>query len=264
MIVEIRPIDRKRWHDLPKDRSIAQPLTFVPAVDPLTMQYKVEMSAEKLEEIAKRTGYDLSLNVKPGVPHPFWDSPMMRVKLRRGETNVFTVNSDVDALRLAVIKGSGLVAGSQADIELNHRAEFYIYSEDEEVEKAEARATIVMNAIKKLDKLTDAQKKSLLRLLTNKRNTSQRTGEFVNTMLFNLINKDPNSFLEYANMTPQRQKSLVLIEESVAEGHLQKEGTSYFYGSDRIGFDRNGAAEFLEQPVNQPMRLRLMELCGIE
>lgn len=263
MLVEIKPVERKRWHDLPKDRTIAQPLTFTAAIDPHTMRYKVALNEEQLQQIADRTGYDLSLSVKPNQAHPFWDSPVMKIKLQRDQTNVIDVKNDIDALKLAVIKGSGLVAPSHGELGAYHRAEFYIYSEEEEVQRGEAKATVTMNAIKKLDELTDAQKKALLRLLTNKR-MGDRTGSFVNTMLFELISKDPVSFLEYANMTPTRLKSLVLIEESAIDGYLQKEGTSYFYGSDRIGFDRKSAAEFLEEPINQPMRLRLMELCGIE
>jgi hypothetical protein len=263
MIIEIRPIEKKRWHNLPKDRSISQPLTFTTAIDPALMQYKVAISAKELEEIQKRTGYDLSLTVKPNQPHPFWDSPMMKVKLSRDETTVMNIKSDVDTLKLAIIKGSGLVAHSFQDIENNHRAEFFIFSEDEEVHRNEAKATTTMNAIAKLDKLTDAQKKSLLRLLSNKR-VGDRSGNFINTMLFDIISKDAVAFLDYASMTPTRLKSLVIIEEAVSDGHLQKEGTSYFYASERIGFDRKEAAEFLEQPKNQPMRLRLMELCNIE
>lgn len=263
MLVEIKPVERKRWHDLPKDRSIAQPLTFTAAIDPALMRYKVDISDERLEEIAKRTGYDLSLQVKPNQAHPFWDSPLMKIKLQRDQTNVMDIKSDVDVLRLAVIKGSGLVSPSLRDLEKHHRAEFYVYSEEEEVERGEAKATITMSAIKKLDELNDAQKKALLRILSNRR-IGDRSAGFTNTMLFELISKDPVSFLEYASMTTTRLKSFVIIEESVIDGHLQKEGTSYFYGSDRIGFDRTEAAKFLEEPQNQPMRLRLMELCGIE
>lgn len=263
MLVEIKPVERKRWHDLPKDRSIAQPLTFTAAIDPALMRYNVDLSAERLEEIAKRTGYDLSLQVKPNQAHPFWDSPIMKIKLQRDQTNVMDIKSDVDVLKLAVIKGSGLVAPSLRDLEKYHRAEFYVFSEEEEVERGEAKATITMSAIKKLDELNDAQKRALLRILTNRR-MGDRSASFTNTMLFELISKDPVSFLEYANMTTTRLKSFVIIEESVIDGHIQKEGTSYFYGSDRIGFDRTEAAKFLEEPQNQPMRLRLMELCGIE
>lgn len=263
MIVEIKPIEKKRWHGLPKDRSISQPLTFTAAIDPAKMQYKIALTAKELEDLAAKTGYDLSLTVKPNQAHPFWDSPMMKVKLSRDSTTVMEIKNDVDILKLAIIKGSGLVAPSIGDVDQYHRAEFYIYSEEDEVYRNEAKATITMNAIAKLDKLTEAQKKSLLRLLSNKR-VGDRSGNFINTMLFELISKDASSFLEYASMTPLRLKSLVIIEEATYDGHLQKEGTSYYYASERIGFDRKEAAEFLEQPKNQPMRLRLMELCNIE
>lgn len=264
MLVEIRSINRVRWHDIPAEKSIAQPLSFTAAVDGNTMRYKVALSEEQLSEIAGRTGYDLSLSFKPSQPHPFWDSPMMRIRLNRGETNIINVVSDIDVLKLAVIKGSGLVAPSINDIGEHYQAEFYIYSEEDEVQRTEAKATLVMNAFKKLEKLSESQKQGVLRILTRKRNVLGRSADFVNTMLFNSINEDPEAFIEYATMTPTRVKSLVLIEESVAEGFLQKEGTSYFYGSDRIGLDRKEAAAFLEEPQNQPMRLRLMELCNIK
>lgn len=263
MIVEIHAIQRESWHELPKDKSIAQAVTFSPAIDPVTMRYRVDIDEKLLSEIQQRTGYDLSLQATPGKQHPFWDTAIMKIKLPRNTTTVREIKNDIDWLWLGVLKGSGLVAPSESEIPNYPRAHFFIYSEEEDILRKEKGATLVMNAIKKMDKLTDSQKRGIVRILTNRRQPD-RSAEFINTVLYDLITKDPTSFLEYANMTPTRVKTLILIEESTIEGYLQKEGTSYFYGADRIGFTRQEAADFLEQPNNQPMRLHLMTKCNLE
>lgn len=263
MIVEIHRINRGSWHNLPPDKNISQPLVFNPAIDGSTRQYRIEMSPDELKEIAARTGYDLSLAVIPGQTHPFWDSPMMRIKLDRSTVNVWEVVSDVDKLRLAVLKGSGLVAPTEQAL-LNGdypNAEFYIYSEEEQIQRDEDKASRQIRAVTMLNEMTDASAHHLLKLLSTKKFT-KRSAEFVRTALMGKIMEDVNSFLTYAAMTPERLRTYVLIEEAVMDGKLQKEGTSYFYGSDRLGFTREETANFLEQNVNQPIYQRLLELVG--
>ncbi len=263
MIVEIHRINRGTWHNLPPDRNISQPLVFNPAIDGSTRQYNIAMSSDELEEIAKRTGYDLSLAVVPGQAHPFWDSPMMRIKLDRATVNVIDVNSDVEKLRLAVIKGSGLVAHTEQAL-LNGdypNAEFFIYSEEEQIQRDEDKAARQIRAVTMLNEMTDASAHHLLKLLSTKRFT-KRSAEFVRTALMQKIMEDVNSFITYAAMPTERLRTYVLIEEAVLDGKLQKEGTSYYYGSDRLGFTREETAEFLEQNVNQPIYQRLLELVG--
>lgn len=263
MIVEIKYGRTNSWHNLPSDRTISQPLTFTAAIDGIKREYKIALPPDELEAIAKRTGYDLSLQVVPGLPHPFWDSNMMRIKLDRASTNTLEIQSDVDKLRLAVIRGSGLVAPSEQALHSGDypNAEFYIYSEEEQVQRDEAKASKQIRAVTILNEMPDTAAHHLLKLLSNKK-FGKRTVEFTRTALLQKITEDVDVFLSYALMTPQRLRTLVLIEQAVADGHLQKEGTSYFYATDRLGFDREETAKFLEENVNQPLLLRLMELVG--
>ena len=60
-------------------------------------------------------------------------------------------------------------------------------------------------------------------------------------------------------MTKKEVESRSIIEDAIYKNILTKEGGSIFYGGDRIGFDKEEAVEYLVNPKNQKLYLRIME-----
>lgn len=261
MQVEIRHYQRETWYEKLSDRSFAQPLSFMARIDE-TGHYQIGIEPKDLEEIqSKNPQWDLSTQAVPGQQHPFWDSMQMRVRLERASVNVREIKTDIDRLWLGVVKGSGLVAPSLDELQNYPNAEFYIYNEYDEVSRQTEKSTLIMNALAKLDELSEDTRRYIARLLTKKPLVSQ-SNDFVKTVLFQEINKDPKAFLEYSNLSTERAMVLTVIEDAIDRGHLHRVDGQILYGTDRLGFDRGEAADFLMRPENQPMLLRLRQVNG--
>lgn len=261
MIVEIKPIERERWHGLAADKSFAQPVRFTTQVDTDRMEYALDIDTEELEALAKKTGWNLSLQYVPGEMHPFWESNMMKIVLPH-ETVLYDLSNPIERLKYAACRRSPFVAISEKEIGNKPYCTHYIYSEEEQVSEQMTKVAKKNNARKLSMAMPQDKKAFLIRLLKGK-DVQSRSVDVMDVYMDELIEKNADEVIKYATLPDERIYSLAIIDASLRGGFLQKEGTSIYYGSDRIGFDTEEAANYLEQPLNSQMRIRLKELCKL-
>ena len=86
-LVEVRPIEKERWHGLKGKDAITRPVVIEALLSSTTGKLATGLTPEDRERLEKETGYDLSPDYKAGKPHPFWSSPAAFVKLEH-KTNI--------------------------------------------------------------------------------------------------------------------------------------------------------------------------------
>ena len=111
-LVEVRPIERERWHGFKGKDAITRPVVLEAFLSNVTGKLATGLTPEDQERLEKLTGYDLSSDYNPNKPHPFWSSPAGFVKLEH-KTNIFDTSKPIDEIKVKMIKDHDLVANSQ-------------------------------------------------------------------------------------------------------------------------------------------------------
>lgn len=261
MLVEIRPVEKQKWHGLSKAEDFTRPKTFEAFLK--DGQYNVIFSSEdERQYLEKVTGYDLSLNFDINKPHPTWPNKSFWAKL---EPNTFFLDTSkpMDAIKLAIMRGSPLVANSVAEYNDNKwpEATHVIYSEQEEYEAKAKKIDVQNEAVRLSLDMSEERKLQLIQIIEGE-NFRGKPTNFINVKIKELTDEKPKEFIKWATMDAEEIQVRSMILEAVYRGKLRKEGPSYFYGADKIGIDLDDAVKFLKNTENQPYRLRIMELLG--
>ena len=74
-IVEVRPIERERWHGFKGKDSITRPVVIEALLSSTTGKLATGLTQKDRERLEKETGFDLSPDHNPNKIHPFWSSP---------------------------------------------------------------------------------------------------------------------------------------------------------------------------------------------
>ncbi len=132
-LVEIRPVDKVKWHGKKGHENFTQPVLIECLFDPITGNYATGLNDDDRKRLEKKTGYDLS-DAYGTTPHPFWNSPTARIKLP-AMTSIFDTSRAIDEIKVHVLKASKFVANSMREYEegLFPEATHIIYDEAEEV-----------------------------------------------------------------------------------------------------------------------------------
>jgi len=212
----------------------------------------------------KEKGFNVDLAPMPnGAPHPFWDTNQAKVTLPN-HTETFNTDFPLDLIKVRIMEGSTIVANSAEEVSGGQAADadFFIYSEDMEMEEKAQKINVVNRARKLALEMPQKRKIWLIQVLKGQtlRGKSQ---EFVDVVIDELITADVKSFIRYAEMEKDELFTRALIYECVHKGILTKDGPKIQYNSDVLGYDEEEALKYLSNAKNQAIKLRLMERVGI-
>jgi hypothetical protein len=98
-IVEVKPIERQRWHGKTGKDSFSRPVSISTPVSVITGQYATGLTEEDRERLEKITGYDLSPEYNVGKPHSFWGQAVSKVKLE-DKTNIFNTDLPINEIKV--------------------------------------------------------------------------------------------------------------------------------------------------------------------
>lgn len=257
-LVEVRPIERKKWHGKVGAESFTRPQTSQALVNTETMSYATGLTSEEIKELNKVVNYNLSNHFDSENPHVFWDSPMSKLKLEN-KTMFFDISQPLNYIKVKVMKASKYVANSQADYDegLYPEATHVIFDESEQ---AEVLATKVQNeedAIIAASEMTKDRKIAVILSLGGK-NLKGQSDNFVKVELSKLIKKDTVEFLRYSNMDKETVASYALVLEAIQKSVLRKDGHKILYHDSVIGMDEMDVAAYLLDDENQELQLRIM------
>jgi hypothetical protein len=258
-LVEVRPLESKKWHDKKGEESFTRPKKIQALVDSVTMKYATGLTEEDVEDLEKKgVNYDLSDNYSSETPHPFWDSGMAVVKLENN-TMFFNIDNPLDFIKIKVMKASKFVANSMTDYDngLYPEATHVLFDEAEQADVIATKIETQNTAIIEASQISRDRKVELILILGGK-NTKNQSDQFVAIELDKVIKKDPKEFLRYLNMDKKQLSNHALVLEALQKNVLRKEGHRIYHMDSNLGVDEIEVAEYLSKEENQDIKLVIL------
>jgi hypothetical protein len=259
-IVEVRPIEKERWHNKKGKDSFKRPVTIEALIDVNTGQFATGLSTEDRERLEKATGQNLSPDYMVGKPHEFWNSPAAAIKLEY-KTNIFDTKKAFDEIKVKVLKASDLVANSMKEYEEGKfpNAIFVIFDETEEVERKASKAAIKRKVVIESSKLTKSRKAEIVQILSGV-SVKNQTEDYIDLKLDEEIeDKGPDKVLAIIQRDKARTSLHALVLEAIQKNVLRKEGTAVYYMDDQVGFDLESAIDYFADSKNQALKAQILE-----
>lgn len=257
-LVEVRPIEKKKWHGKTGKDSFARPVVVEALINVRTNTYDTGLTEEDKERLQKLTGFDLSNTYVKGVPHPFWSS-QGQVKLPNG-TKIFDTNKPLDEIAIKMLKASELVANSLKEYEEGKFpfATHVIFDEREEVQIKASKISIKKEAIIESSKLSRVKKVELIRIIANK-SVRNQSDEWVEVELDKILEAQPEKVLNMIKADKAETTIHAMILEGLEKNVLRKEGTSIYYFDDQLGYDIQSTINYFKDPSNQKLKAEIIE-----
>jgi len=259
MLVEVRPIERKKWHGKKGEETFSQPVVIECLYDPATGKYATGLTDKDRKRLEAVTGYDLSDSFNAAEPHPFWSTSTARIKLPY-RTVVFDTTVPLDEIKVKVLKASKFVANSLKEYEegLFPEATHVIYDENEEVAIKASRIQKKQQAFKLALKMSLDEKVNIIMIMSHKsvRNQSQ---DYVDVEIDKLIGEHAAEFIEIAKRDKKENYVRASLLEAIHRNILTKEGNAVYYMGDRIGDTFDDAVNYFLDPQNQNLKAAILE-----
>lgn len=257
--VEIRPIERKKWHNKRGKESFTQPHTIQALVDAERRVYSVSLGPKRLKELEDITRYDLSLIYNTQTPHPFWDSNEGKIKLEN-RTMFIDPSIPLNEIKLGILKASRFVANTYQEYEegLYPDATHYIHDEREDAELKASKIELKSQAIIKASKLSSDRKVDIIKVLTGGTLKNQ-SANFLTVEINKLIEADASLFLKTLEKSSKETSTLALVYDALDKGVLRKDGHNIKYLDSVLGTSEEEVAEYFMDDKNQEFTLLIKD-----
>lgn len=254
-LVYVKPIIKERWHGLHKvGRAKFQGTSdVIQAIFDSSLGRLATGLDEKTEEkLSKLLGIDLSaVNT-----NKYWQT--FKVKLE-DKTMIFDTKIPFQELQISLMRASKYVANSQKEYDEGKwpYAKYVIYDEQQETEKKARTAEVKANANQLFSKLSHSKRVDLLKVFGRAADSSSE--EFSYAKLYEIVEDEPKRFIEVASMSTEEVKTKALIFDLENKGILRTKGTAYLYNDQQIGFDYDSTVDYLLNPKNQELFIKLTD-----
>lgn len=259
MIVEVRPIDVKKWHGKKGEESFAQATSFECLYDVETGKYATGLTDEERTLLEGKTGYDLSPEFDPEKPHSFWGTNTARIKLGN-KTTMFDTSKSLDMIKVKMLKANKYIANSLKELQdgLYPEAAYVIFDEAEEVKM---KATRIQNRDKarKLAAAMSLDERINIVQILNGKSLRRQSPDFVTVAIDNLVEEDTMNFIKWGEMDTATTYIRASLLECLHRNILTKEGNAIYYMGDRIADTIDDAVTYFMDPDNQMLKARILE-----
>lgn len=259
MRIEVRPINRKRWHGKTGSESFTSPLRLQALVDTDTLQYATGLTPDDIKFLQKKHNVivDLSPNYTKDTPHPFWDSSQAVVTLE-DNTMFFDTDNWLDFIRVKIMKASKYVANSQKEYEegLWPEATHVIFDEREEIEAKASLVAIRNQCTIAMSKKAKGEKLQAILILTG-RNLKGMSDDHIEVEIASLIQNEPRKVQAFLQSKPEDNLVKALVKEALLKNVLQRRSGKIFYYDSMLGLSEEEVADYLMKAENQDFKIRL-------
>lgn len=259
MLIEVRPIEVKKWHGKEGQESFTRPKKLQALVNAETMQYATGLTPEEAETLGKELKQDLSPHYNSEVPHVFWDSPMATIKLENA-TMFFNNKIPLDLVKIKIMKASKFIANSMKELDdgLCPEATHVIHDEAEEAEISASKVALKNQAVIEVSKLSKDRKIELVMILDEK-NLKGQSDNFVTVAIDKCVKDDPAELIRHINMDSKDLTNQAIVIEALQKSVLKRDGHKILYHDSLLGMDIQDVVIYLSNDENQDLRLRLMK-----
>ena len=259
MKIEIRPIEKKTWHNKTGKESFTRPKVIQALADPRTQRYMTGLTELELKELSVEFDVDLTPRYNPTRPHTFWDSRQASVKLENAP-QFFDTSIPLELIKYKICKASKYVANSKDELErgLFPEAHHVIYDEQEEAEVKAKRIELRNTAIAEIAKLSRGRKIDLLFILEGK-NYKEASENLLTVGVEEMLENKSREVLEALKDDPEYIEAKALVVECLSKIVLIKRGHKIMYHESSLGDDISGVANYLNKDENQTLKLTLQQ-----
>lgn len=202
------------------------------------------------EEDEKRLGKALNKDLSPN--SDFWHEYKV---IMTDKDKVIYIDTPEGELAYKFLLGHKRVANSELEKYNWPYADYIIYNEENEAKVKNGKFSIKRKAITEFNKLSIDQMRDILKLYPGYTKVETISSEVVETRLFELMEADPEKFIDFVGDKKLDMK--VLLKDLVASKILRKNKSAYYYGTDNIGHDEESTITYLEDPQNQGLLVAL-------
>lgn len=265
MRVEIRPIEKKRWHGKTGKESFTRPKTIEALVNADSMKYNTGLSENDIELLKEKgISYDISDDYVVGKAHTFWESKTAQVKLENQTMLFYPKKNVLDFIKVRICKASKFVANTMQEYEDGKwpDATHVIFDEAAEVEIKASKSALKKKAVIELAKLGRERKVQLIMILSGK-DVKGKSDDFLEVALDEIIEGDiedvsAKDVLELISMDAEETAIHSLVLECIMKNVLVKRGHKIEYKGSNLGGDEIEVVHYLAKDENQDLRLRLI------
>ena len=256
--VEVRPIEKQKWHGKKKQENFTRPKKYEVLVDARTRQYATGLTPEEAEKYGQLLGVDLSAIDIPNTPHPFW-STRMAVLNMQNNTMFFNQELPLDFVKVKNMKASKFIANSQKEWEegIWPDATHVIYDEKQAIEATASKISLRNSATSKAAELSAGRKIEVIMLLLGKNMNSASPNALVVAM-DSIVNDFTKEFLDLMNTKAEVLSTQALVKVCIQNHLLHERGHNIYYADSVIGTDVGEVGFYLDKPENQSLKMRLM------
>lgn len=258
--VQVKPIERVRWHGKTSKEFPNRPVKVRAFVDPSTGRYATGLTEADQKRLEALTGLDLSDIYIAGRPHPFWSSKMGQVVLEDA-TNIFNTENPLEEIKVKLLKANHFIANSWAEYESGTApyAQFVVFDETEEIEAKASKAAARKQVYKITEKLTLAKKADIVMVITGV-SVAKQSADYVDVKFEEAMDEvGPVKMLELLQEDPKRVGMRAFVLEALDRALLRKEGSSVYYMDTHIGYDLDGAVDYFLDKDNQTMKAIIID-----
>lgn len=259
-IVEIRPIEVKKWHGKSGKDAFTQEHSSQILYNPRTGKYDTGLTEEEIKKYTDMMGVDLSDNFNPNSPHPYWSTKTAQLKFPN-KTLILDISKPIDYIKFKNYKASPFVANSEKEYQegMWPQATHILYDETEHIEIEAHKLNKKKEAYKIADKLTKEQKVALIQIILDV-SVRKQSNEYIDVKLGEIIEGEfINDFLKYSKADKQFVYVKGMVVEALYKNVLTKEGSGIYYMSDILGHSVDDVTEYFLNPQNQEIKARILE-----
>lgn len=244
MRVILRPLGHTNWSGM-KEKKYRN--CYEDIAPYWTRSGRIYTGLTKIDET--RLGEELSEDLRAG--SEFWKEFYIRTS---GKDLYLDTEEPMDELRWLFLKGHKRVKNSLT--ERKATANFALVNKDEEARKSNIYNKTRREAIKEFDNLSPDDMRKCLRLYGH--NADTLSNEVAENRLFDIVEGNPQSFIDRWVKNKQRDTE-VLIEQAISKNIIRRNKNVYKYGTDIIGHSLLDTAAYLDNPVNQDVKIVILK-----
>jgi hypothetical protein len=206
-----------------------------------------------LKDLKEETKFEKALGLPAGTlskVSPYWTEFMIVVDV----DGVKLDEDDVqDQLKLAFLKAQSNVANGTKELLTNPKAEYVLYSEEEEkIAKNAARRTR-NKVMRTIAAMTEEEQKGMV--LMYGLNPANMSPDAIEDFVYDKGEGDPKGFDLLVNDPSKEDK--IFVHTLVKAGLLETRGGAYLYNDENLGYGLDAVAGMLSDKKHQELRIAL-------
>lgn len=226
-----------------------------------TLKYETGLSEDD-KQYLKDNGfpYDIDDTYQRGVPHPFWESEIVKTQLTSTPMFLFPGRNLLDFVKWKYLKKSNYVYSSEQEMLKGHKTEatHYIYNEAQENEVKATALEKRNKLVQTVSEMSLARKRDIILILLNE-NTDNKDENYLTVRFEDVFNDKEQSYrlTQLLKHSDEMITTKANVKSAIHKNVLTRTPKGIFYFEHNIGLTEDDVVEYLNKPENQEVLLQI-------